>query len=314
MITSRTTPIALGLSLVGVAFACLAPADAGPSGEAKITEVRKGEDGASVLIDLGSKRKVKPGQSLEVRRQGKTIAYGSVDRVFSNIAVATVSTIVEGSGPLKKGDRVRFLSSGYKQGKTKPPTTRKVKPSDKQKLPRGKVLSVTDGIVLVNFGRNRGLEVGHLILLRDRETRNEVGRLAVELAGEKSGGGLLVSGQARVGLEAIVIGKVKSKAGKSGINFVELDFLGAVADLEHPTPHRAPCHIGVPVRRVLSRSPAQRSGIGKGDRIIAVDGIVVRTIAAVRQRIQARSNDRVRVLVIRGDRVVQVDVDFSRKK
>ncbi len=86
-----------------------------------------------------------------------------------------------------------------------------------------------------------------------------------------------------------------------------------IADIEHPSPHRSACHVGVPVRRVLRGSPAEKSGIGRGDRILSVDGIVVRDIASVRKRIQARASARVRVLILRGDRLVQIDVDFGRK-
>jgi hypothetical protein len=284
----------------------------GQSGqEARVTEVREAQKGlgTSILINLGSSSGIRLGQTVEVRRDGKTIGYGSVDKVFSRLAVATIGTVVGGSGPLRAGDQVVFLDSGFRQAANRPAPRTSARPTSRPSAPaRGQVVSVREGVVLVDFGRDAGLEVGHMVAILDAEGR-EIGRVAIELVGPKTGGGLLTSGEAQVGCGATTVGRAP---GRESIDFVALDFLGVVADLEHPTPHRAPCHVGVPVRRVLAGSPALRAGIGRGDRVIAVDGIVVRDVAGIRKRIQARESDRVRVLVIRGDRLVTVDVDFSR--
>jgi membrane-associated protease RseP (regulator of RpoE activity) len=283
--------------------ALLATAPAGDNNDrGQITEVRQagktGDDTVSVLISLPKGLKVKPGQSLEVLDGGKTIAYGAVDKVFSQVAVATIGTIV-GKPPVK-GYQVRFLD-GFQ------PTSKRDKA--RSALPRGGVVSVRDGLVLLDFGKKQGLKLGHEVLLRDRKTRREVGRIAVELLGGTSGGGVVISGKGLVGAEAVAIGFAKPK---SGIDYVQLNLLGAVAELENPHVYRNAYHVGVPVRRILPASPALRAGIARGDRILAVDSIVVRDIGSVRERIQARKGDNVKVLVIRGDRILEFSVNFKR--
>lgn len=285
--------------------------------EGKITEVETQQKGPpSVIVNQGSSVGIRVGQTVEVRRDGKAIGYGSVVKVFMDLSVATVGTVVSGTGSLRAGDAVVFHDSGFNRGTDPAPT--KVDPPPSQPRPRegtttskGKVVNVRDGVVLVDFGRSEGLSVGHVVSLRDG-AGNEVGRIDVELVGQHSAGGLLVSGSAKNGLEAVSMGRLPGSDG--GIDFVALDFLGMVANLEHPTPHRSACHVGVPVRRVLPGSPAERGGLTRGDRVISIDGIVVRDIAGVRDRIQARSSERVRLVLIRGDRIVTLDVDFRRKR
>ncbi len=304
IVTSGVLALAMTLSVGAV--------DAAPEG--KISEVQEQEGGsASVLVELGKGDGVRAGQTVEIRRGGRTIGYGSVVKVFKALSVVSVGTVIPGSGELKAGDSVRFLDSGFAPGGKKDsaaprgpkpgPASRPVAP-----MPTGKVASVRDGVVVLDFGSKAGLRVGDAIVLRNA-AGDEVGRLSVELVGPTSAGGLLVSGKATKGLKAVSLGGRVPARGE--IDFVALDFLGVVANLEHPTPHRAACHVGVPVRRIIPGSPAEKAGIGKGDRLISVDGIVVRDISSVRERVQARESRRVRVILLRGDRVVAVDVDFE---
>lgn len=291
-----------GGALLALLCACALLPAFGGGDRGRVTEVRPGttnNPGVSVLIQIPEGLKVQPGQSVEVLRAGKTVGYGAVDQVFSRVAVATIGTLVA-KEPLKD-DEVRFLDGYHKDPKGRSAA-----------LPRGTVVSVRDGLVLLDFGKKQGLKLGHEVLLRDAESRKELGRITVELLGDTSGGGVISSGKAKQGAEAVAIGLAKPN--KDGIDFVQLNLLGAVAELEDPHTYRDPSsHLGVPVRRILPKSPALRAGIKRGDRILAVDRTVVRDIASVRERIQARKNDQVKVLLVRGDRVLELAVDFPKK-
>lgn len=318
----RMTWIALGGAGL-LATLALAPlhqeAVARPQEGARITEVNQADGGGvTVLVELPDGAQARPGQTIEVRREGKPIGYGSVERVFSRVAVASIGTLVRGAAPLKAGDAVVLHDSGFTPQPL--PGAEPVAPAPSGDEPhtqpappalKAKVVEVRDGVVLVDIGRGQGLEVGHELALKSNGI--EVGRVVIELVGATSGGGLLTSGEAREGMDAVVVGRVSHETVDEGeIDFIALDFLGVVANLEHRTPHRAPCHIGVPIRKILPGSPARAAGLNRGDRIIAVGGIIVRDIAAVRDRITARTSDLVRVSFIRGDRLMHVDVDFSR--
>lgn len=274
--------------------------------EGKITDVRPSEEyGVSVLVDLGTQHGVAPGQTVELRRDGKSIGYGSIDTAFSDVSVATVGTIVTGASPLRVGDQVIVKGAGFQRPHpSKPPAQ---PPAPEPLLPRGTVAEVREHVVLLDIGRDQGVELGMEVVVLDAEGA-ERGRLQVELLNHKTAGGLLLSGDAARGDRVAVIDRPGRQDGP--IDFVALSFLGVVADLEHPTPHRAPCHVGVPVRRVLPGSPAQRAGIGRADRVIAIDDWVVRDVTNIRERIEARSGDRVRVAVLRGDRIVTLEVVF----
>lgn len=282
-----------------------APAAAQAPRVGKITEVRQAEGegyGSTILVDVGSQGGVAPGQTIEVRRDGKVIGYGSVETAFSDVAVAIVGTIVTGASPLRPGDEVVFNGVAFQRPEAPPP------PPDPAAtgLPVGQVLSSHEGVVLIEFPADQTAEVGMEVSVQ--ADGKERGRLVLELVNGRTAGGLLLSGEAAKGDVARVVARAPRAEGP--IDYVALSFLGVVADLEHPTPHRAPCHLGVPVRRVMPGSPAQRAGIGRGDRVIAVDGIVVRDIAAIRDRIEARTGDRVQVALLRGDRVLTVEVIF----
>ncbi len=276
----------------------------------RITEVRQAEGegyGSTILVDVGSQGGVAPGQTIEVRRDGKVIGYGSVETAFSDMAVANVGTIVTGASPLRAGDEVVFSGAGFQRPDVAAPPPPPPDPAATG-LPRGQVLSAHDGLVLIEFPEGQGpAEVGMEVSVQAADGK-ERGRLVLELVNARTAGGLLVSGEAARGDVARVVARASRAEGP--IDYVAFSFLGVVADLEHPTPHRAPCHVGVPVRRVMPGSPAQHAGIGRGDRVIAVDGIVVRDIGAIRERIEARGADRVQVALIRGDRVLTVDVVF----
>lgn len=283
-----------------------APAAAQAPRVGKITEVRQAEGegyGSTILVDVGSQGGVAPGQTIEVRRDGKVIGYGSVETAFSDVAVAIVGTIVTGASPLRPGDEVVFNGVAFQRPEATPPP-----PPDPAAtgLPVGQVLSSHEGVVLIEFPADQTAEVGMEVSVQ--ADGKERGRLVLELVNGRTAGGLLLSGEAAKGDVARVVARAPRAEGP--IDYVALSFLGVVADLEHPTPHRAPCHLGVPVRRVMPGSPAQRAGIGRGDRVIAVDGIVVRDIAAIRDRIEARTGDRVQVALLRGDRVLTVEVIF----
>ena len=60
----------------------------------------------------------------------------------------------------------------------------------------------------------------------------------------------------------------------------------------------------------MGGSPAQGGGISPGDRVVAIDGQIVRDVAAIRERIEARAAATVRVALIRGDRLEFVNVSF----
>jgi membrane-associated protease RseP (regulator of RpoE activity) len=226
------------------------------------------------------------------------------------VSVGTLVGRVQAPSP---GDVVVFLDAGFTPGaRPAPRPAQPPKPSrraDPPERPTGRVASVRDGLVLLDIGSKSGLSVGHRVAIYDAKGR-QVARMRIGLIGPNSAGGFLETGNAEKGLRARSLGP----GTKDAIDFVALDFLGVVADLEHPKPHRAPCHVGVPVRRVLPGSPAQKAGLGRGDRVIAVDGTVVRDIASVRSRIEAREGDVVRVAAIRGDRLLLVDVDFRREE
>lgn len=270
----------------------------------KITDVRQAEVGTTILVDQGTDDGVGPGQTIEVRRDGKVIGYGSVDNVFKDLAVCSVGTIVTGASPLKVGDDVAFRGQGFTRPGAAPPPP---PPDPAAALPKGKILSARDGVVLLEFGEGEPpAEVGMELSIQGADGA-ERGRIVLELVNGRTAAGGLVSGEAKADDRAVVIGRARQDG---AIDYVALSFLGVVADLEHPTPHRAPCHVGVPVRRVMPASPAQRAGIGRGDRVMAVDGIVVREVSAIRERIEARTGDRVSVVLLRGDRVMSVDVIF----
>ncbi len=285
------------------------PAAAQQERVGRVTEVRLAEGegyGSTILVDVGSQGGIAPGQTIEVRRDGKVIGYGSVETAFSDVAVATVGTVVTGASPLRPGDQVVFTGGGFQRPEVAPPPP----PPDPTAsgLPLGKVVSGHDGLVLIEFPVGQTAEVGMEVSVQAADGK-ERGRLVLELVNAQTAGGLLLSGEASPGDVARVVSRATRAEGP--IDYVALSFLGVVADLEHPTPHRAPCHVGVPVRRVMPGSPAQQAGIGRGDRVIAIDGIVVRDIAMIRERIEARQGNRVQVGLIRGDRVLTVDVVFK---
>lgn len=288
--------LALGCALALAAVVRAAP----PPHLGRVTEVTASETkgAVTILVQLPQDRAVHPGQSAEVVRgaEGKPIGYGVVKRIFKEIATVEVGTLIDPAVPPLKGDDVRFLD-----GFTRDPSRRG--PS----LPRGKVVGAHDRFVLLDVGRRAGLQPGHEVILRDPTTRIEHGRLEVEVIREQSGTGVLLSGKAVQGDEAVVIGFVKPK---EGVDFVELNLLGVVAAQQD---HRQGV-LGVLVRRVLPGSPAQAAGVIRDDRILAIDGRVVRDIAEVRERIEARQGERVEVLLIRADRVLTYPVEFPRKQ
>lgn len=275
----------------------------------RITEVREApsEDyGTTILVDVGSNGGVGPGQTVEVRRAGKIIGYGSVDNAFSDVAVATVGTIVTGASPLLPGDEVVFRGASFQRPSA--PVAPPQQPPSADALPKGRVVSARESVVMIELAEGEpAAEVGMEVSIKSAEGQ-ERGRLVLELVNGRTAAGELVSGEAAAGDAAVAV--ARAGRGPDGIDYVALSFLGVVTDLEHPTPHRAPCHVGVPVRRVMPGSPAQRAGIGRGDRVIAVDGVVVRDVGAIRERIETRDGNRVQVTLIRADRILTMEVVF----
>jgi hypothetical protein len=264
--------------------------------KAKVVDVRQVEGfGTSVLIDVGASAGVAVGLTVEVRRDGKAVGYGSIDTVFADVAVATIGTVVQGGGPLKTGDDVIVRGTGFR---------RPDPPAAEPPAGKGKVASVRDALVLLDLEAGNTIEVGSEMIVVGADG-HERGRISMELVHGTTAGGMLISGSAQAGDQVLA-----SRRARGPIDYVALSFLGVVADLEHPAPHRSPCHIGVPVRRVMPQSPAQRGGIGPGDRVVAIDGIVVRDPGAIRDRIEARDRERVKVTLLRGDRLVDVEVVF----
>ena len=242
------------------------------------------------------------GATIEVVRDGTTIGYGTISVSFSDVAVATVGTVVTGASPLRKGDKVVIHGKGFPQpgGAT---------PAEQENLPKGRVLGVREGVSVLDFGSNQGAAVGHEISIR-REDGVEVGRAMIQVVDASTSVAMLMSGEVKIGDYAQSVGAVARTRPEGSIDFVALSFLGVVAELEHSTPHRAPCHMGVPVRKVIPGSPAERAGILTGDRVLTVDGAVVRDVIAIRERVEARKAPTVKLLVVRADRVMPLEVAF----
>ena len=126
------------------------------------------ESGPSVLVQLGSAKGIRVGQTVEVQRGKRTLGYGSVVKVFRELSVVSVGTIIPGAGELKAGDTVVFLDSGFTRSepararpKTKKPDVAPAKPERAPKPPKpsGKIVGVRGGVVLFDFGREAGLRV-----------------------------------------------------------------------------------------------------------------------------------------------------------
>lgn len=291
-------------ALALLALLSLTPSQAAPPPPphlGRVTSVNpaEGKPGVvTVLVQLPQDRQVHPGQSAEVVRgpKGSPIGYGVVKRIFKEVATVEVGTLIDPKVLPAEGDDVRFLDGFTSDARARGPS-----------LPRGKVAGAHERMVLLDFGRRAGLQPGHEVLLRDPKTRLEQGRLEVELIREGSGSGVLISGKAILGAEAVVVGFVKQR---EEVDFVELNLLGVVAGQQD----RRRGVLGVYVQRVLPGSPAHSAGVIRGDRIIAIDGGVVKDIAQVRERIEARAKERVEVLLIRADRVLSYPVAFPRPK
>lgn len=274
---------------------------------ARITEIKQ-EQGAeiTVLLDRGSDGGVSEGQTLEVVRDGQTIGYGTISVAFSDVAVATVGTVVTGASPLKKGDQVVLgARSGFPRASGGEP-----EPAESTR-PKGRILGQREGVLVLDFGSEAGAAVGHEVSVR-REDGVETGRGTIQVVDGSTSVAVLLSGEAKVGDWALSLGPVARSRPEGPIDYVALSFLGVVADLEHPTPHRAACHVGVPVRRVMPGSPAERAGVMAGDRVLAVDGGVVRDVSAIRERIEGRKSPSVRVILSRNDRIILAEVAFGR--
>lgn len=293
--------------LIALALACAplawAPAAVRAADPPRIVEI-KAENGAeiTVLIDRGSEGGVAEGQTIEVVRDGQTIGYGTVSVAFSDVAIATVGTVVTGASPLRKGDQITL------QGKGAFPAVPGQPPPEAGR-PKGRVLGVREGVIVLDFGSEAGAAVGHEVSIR-REDGVEVGRGTIQVVDGSTSVVVILSGAAKQGEFAQSLGPSARTRPEGGIDFVALSFLGVVADLEHSTPHRAPCHLGVPVRRVLPDSPAERAGITTGDRVLAVDGGVVRDVAGIRERVESRKTPSVKIVVVRNDRLITAEVAF----
>lgn len=270
--------------------------------QAQIAEI-KSEQGAeiTVLVDRGSDAGVSEGATIEVMRDGTTIGYGTISVAFSDVAVATVGTVVTGASPLKKGDKVLIRGKGFPE---KPGTA-----PEQSNLPKGRVLGVREGLSILDFGSESGAAVGHEVSIR-KENGVEVGRAMIHVVDASTSVAMLMSGKVEIGDFAQSVGAVARTRPEGSIDFVALSFLGVVAELEHSTPHRAPCHMGVPVRKVIPGSPAERAGIITGDRVLSVDGSLVRDVSAIREKIEARKAPTVKLLVVRTDRVMPLEVAF----
>jgi len=298
--SSRSLAAAVAAPALALALALAAPA-AAQTGEltGEITEVTETDVESTVLIDLGREDGVAVGQTIEVRRGDQAIGYGTVTNAFSDVSVGTVGTVASGASPLRRGDAVVVRGAGFAAGDEEGETVEV----------DGEVVSTRGGVIVIDAGREQGVAVGFEAAILDADGE-EKGRIVVELVDEGTAVGMLVLGEAAEGDAARIVGRPRGRGSDGGLDFVALSFLGVVAHLEHATRHRAPCHLGVPVRRVLGGSPAQRAGIGPSDRVIAVDGRVVREVSEIRERIETRSADVIQVLILRDDRVVQVAVDF----
>jgi hypothetical protein len=289
-----------------------------------ITEVDKDADTGQVqiLLNVGRDMGLERGDVLEIEREGKTIARASIVASYADVSVAQVSEVLEKGVAIARGDWVR-----PKNGTKRPPRV--------VSQITNTVTEVKDGRATVNGGRSMGLRQGdEATVIRDGKP---VARVKLEIVNDTMSGGPILEGDVKVGdkveftpaehahgalghdklqpeLSPEELKRMEREAeSPKGLDFVATHFLGVVGELEHPVPIAAPCHIGVLVRRVIAGSPADKAKIRAGDRVIAIDDRVVRSISEVYRGVQRRSGDFVRVTIARDDTLQTVSADFRKR-
>jgi hypothetical protein len=318
------TAVTLGLAVVAAAGYRLEaqerPGPAPAEAAVWVTEVDvDAETGEThLLLSAGRDGGVDRGDVVEVERDGKKLAQATVVSSYADMAVANVAK--DAVGRVARGDWV----------KVKPKGKRAARPADGPI----QVTGVGEGTITVSAGTARGLRKGQeATLLRDGKP---IGRVRVEtvendkativiVEGDSApavGDGLTVTPAAHEGHEAAPKGDLtrdeirrleKAAEKNPKYDFVGTGFLGVVAEIEHPTPVAASCHVGVLVRRIVQGSPAETAKIRAGDRVIAIDDRVVRTPAEIHRGIKRRTADVVRVTIVRDDVLHVVNADFTRR-
>jgi hypothetical protein len=286
-----------------------------------VTEVdRDAETGQiQLLLNVGRDVGLERGDPLDVERDGKIIAHGSIVASYTDVSVAGIDQVEKGA-TVARGDWVRPRGKSVKRPApvTQPNSVREVK----------------DGRAVVDAGRNVGLRVGdEATVLRDGKP---VARVKLEVVDDSSANGPIVEGTVTPGdrveftpsEHAHGTGQDPLEPGLSheelrrlerdadtpkGIDFVATGFLGVVGELEHPMPFVAQCHIGVLVRRVIDGSPAEKAKIRPGDRVIGIDDRIVRTPSDIWRGIRRRAADFVRITIVRDDVIQNVSADFRKR-
>lgn len=312
MKTSRALAVAAVLAVAALGFA--------QEHGIWITEVDRDADTGEVrvLLNVGREAGLERGDAVEVEREGKVVGKG---KIWSSYADMAIAQITEGQKDVARGDWVRA-----KQKPKRPPAA-----VDEDPL---RIVSGSAGYQ-VNAGLERGIREGQeATVSRDGKP---VGKVKLTSIGEKTATLTVLEGEVAAGdrvdlvpsehegakrdpldpdLSRDELRKIEREASEApkGLDFVAVDFLGVVVELEHPVAVKlAPCHIGALVKRVIQGSPAEKAQIRAGDRVIAIDDRIIRTAVEIHRGIKRRSSDAVKVTIARDDTLQTVIADFRRR-
>lgn len=285
-----------------------------------ITEVDRDQDSGEVrvLLNVGREAGLERGDLLDIEREGKVVGKA---KVYSSYADMSIATVTEGKKTIARGDWVRAKPKGKR-----PPAA-----ADEDPL---KVVA-GDGGYQVNAGLERGIREGQeATVTRDGKP---VGKVRLTAVGDKTSTLKVIEGEVAAGDSVSVrppahdhpggkerpetdlsreeLRRIEREAAETpkGLDFVAVGFLGVVAELEHPGPYLAPCHIGVLVKRVVVGSPAEKAQVRSGDRVIAIDDRLVRTAVEIHRGIKRRTGDAVKVTIARDDTLQVVTAEFKKR-
>jgi hypothetical protein len=287
-----------------------------------ISEVDRDPDSGEVrvLLNVGREAGLERGDLLTVEREGRTIAKAKVWSSYADMAIAQVT---EGQKDVARGDWVRAK-----------PRMKLVSGSTDEDPLR----VVAAGTALrVQGGLECGLREGQEATVT-REGK-PVGKVKLTAVGDKTSTLVVLEGDCAAGDKVDVRPAEHERGGRGsdpleptltrdelrrmereaaeppkGLDFVATDFLGVVAEIEHPgVVFLAPCHYGVLVKRIIVGSPGDKAGIRPGDRVIAIDDRVVRTAREIFRGIKRRPGDYVKVTIARDDMLQTVTADFRKR-
>ena len=84
----------------------MAPIGASAPGQGSVLVVNR--EFNFIVVNMGSRDGIKPGQYLEVVRNGKPLARVQVERIYENMSAANILAETVGKGEvIKEGDQVR---------------------------------------------------------------------------------------------------------------------------------------------------------------------------------------------------------------